>query len=54
MDEFQIPVNIATELDAISQMCHFLIVNTTQKSVDALSPSRSGSFSISRPVNIGS
>lgn len=32
--EFEIPVNIATELPKISQMCHFLIVNTTQKSVD--------------------
>ena len=34
MNEFQIPVNIAVGLDEISQMCHFLIVNTTQKSVD--------------------
>ena len=33
MDEFQVPVNIAVGLDEISQMCHFLIVNTTQKSV---------------------
>src|SRR4051794_31121083 len=32
--EFEIPVNIAVNLDDISQMCHFLIVNTTQKSVD--------------------
>jgi len=32
--DFQVPVNIATKLDKISQMCHFLIVNTTQKSVD--------------------
>jgi len=32
--EFEVPVNIAVELDDISQMCHFLIVNTTQKSVD--------------------
>ncbi|MGI9346486.1 MAG: DGQHR domain-containing protein [Gammaproteobacteria bacterium] len=32
--EFQVPINIAINLDAISQMCHFLIVNTTQKSVD--------------------
>jgi len=31
---FEIPVNIAVGLDDISQMCHFLIVNTTQKSVD--------------------
>ena len=35
MDDFQVPVNIAVGLDEISQMCHFLIVNTTQKSVDA-------------------
>lgn len=34
MNEFQVPVNIAVGLDEISQMCHFLIVNTTQKSVD--------------------
>jgi len=32
--DFQVPVNIAIKLDKISQMCHFLIVNTTQKSVD--------------------
>jgi len=32
--EFQIPVNIAVNLDEISQMCHFLIVNSTQKAVD--------------------
>jgi len=32
--EFEIPVNIAAELPRIAQMCHFLIVNTTQKSVD--------------------
>lgn len=32
--DFEIPVNIAVSLDGISQMCHFLIVNTTQKSVD--------------------
>lgn len=31
---FEIPVNIAVELSKIAQMCHFLIVNTTQKSVD--------------------
>lgn len=31
---FQIPVNIAINLDEISQMCHFLIVNSTQKAVD--------------------
>ena len=27
-------MNIAVSLDEISQMCHFLIVNTTQRSVD--------------------
>ena len=32
--EFEIPANIASGLDDISQMCHFLIVNTTQRSVD--------------------
>lgn len=32
--DFQIPVNIAVNLTKIAQMCHFLIVNTTQKSVD--------------------
>ena len=32
--DFEVPVNIAVNLDDISQMCHFLIVNTTQKSVD--------------------
>lgn len=32
--EFEIPVNIAINLSEIEQMCHFLIVNTTQKSVD--------------------
>jgi DGQHR domain-containing protein len=32
--QFEIPVNIAVSLDYISQMCHFLIVNTTQRSVD--------------------
>lgn len=32
--DFEIPVNIATKLTKIEQMCHFLIVNTTQKSVD--------------------
>lgn len=31
---FEIPVNIAVSLDDVSQMCHFLIVNTTQRSVD--------------------
>ncbi|MFL5561265.1 MAG: DGQHR domain-containing protein [Gemmatimonadaceae bacterium] len=34
LDNFEVPVNIAVGLDEISQMCHFLIVNTTQKSVD--------------------
>lgn len=32
--DFQIPVNIAVGLSKLAQMCHFLIVNTTQKSVD--------------------
>jgi DGQHR domain-containing protein len=32
--DFEVPVNIAVNLDDVSQMCHFLIVNTTQKSVD--------------------
>jgi len=31
---FQVPVNIAVNLPKLAQMCHFLIVNTTQKSVD--------------------
>ena len=31
---FEVSVNIAVELPKIHQMCHFLIVNTTQKSVD--------------------
>ena len=31
---FEVPVNIAINLPRIAQMCHFLIVNTTQKSVD--------------------
>jgi DGQHR domain-containing protein len=34
LNNFEIPVNIGVGLDKISQMCHFLIVNTTQKSVD--------------------
>jgi len=34
LNDFEIPVNIAVNLDAISQMAHFLIVNTTQRSVD--------------------
>jgi DGQHR domain-containing protein len=32
--DFEVPVNIAVNLPKIAQMCHFLIVNTTQKSVD--------------------
>jgi DGQHR domain-containing protein len=32
--DFEAAVNIATKLPSIAQMCHFLIVNTTQKSVD--------------------
>lgn len=32
--DFETPVNIAINLPGIAQMCHFLIVNTTQKSVD--------------------
>lgn len=32
--DFDVPVNIAIDLSKIAQMCHFLIVNTTQKSVD--------------------
>ncbi|KRQ00530.1 hypothetical protein AOQ73_18860 [Bradyrhizobium pachyrhizi] len=32
--EFETPVNVAVNLSKIAQMCHFLIVNTTQKSVD--------------------
>jgi len=31
---FDVPVNIAQNLPKLAQMCHFLIVNTTQKSVD--------------------
>lgn len=31
---FEVPVNIAVNMSHIAQMCHFLIVNTTQKSVD--------------------
>jgi len=31
---FEVPVNIAINLSKLAQMCHFLIVNTTQKSVD--------------------
>lgn len=32
--DFEVPVNIAVCLDNIAQTAHFLIVNTTQKSVD--------------------
>jgi DGQHR domain-containing protein len=32
--DFEVPVNIAINLSEIEQMCHFLIVNTTQKSVE--------------------
>jgi len=32
--DFEVSVNIATNLTHIAQMCHFLIVNTTQKSVE--------------------
>lgn len=32
--DFEIPVVIAVKLSKLEQMCHFLIVNTTQKSVD--------------------
>ncbi len=32
--DFKVPVNIAINLSKIAQMCHFLIVNTTQKSVE--------------------
>jgi hypothetical protein len=32
--DFEVPVNIASGLSPLAQMCHFLIVNTTQKSVD--------------------
>jgi DGQHR domain-containing protein len=32
--EFEISANIAVDLDDITQMAHFLIVNTTQRSVD--------------------
>jgi DGQHR domain-containing protein len=31
---FEVPVNIAINLSSIAQMCHFLIVNTTQRSVE--------------------
>lgn len=32
--DFEVPVNVAINLPHIAQMCHFLIVNTTQKSID--------------------
>lgn len=32
--EFEVPVNIAIKLPVIAQMCHFLIVNTMQKTVE--------------------
>ena len=32
--DFQVPVNIAVGLGNLIQMCHFLVVNTTQKKVD--------------------
>ncbi len=32
--DFEVSVNIAINLPVLHQMCHFLIVNTTQKSVD--------------------
>lgn len=32
--DFEVSVNIAINLSEIAQMCHFLIVNTTQKSVE--------------------
>jgi len=32
--DFEVPVNIAVLLNGLAQMAHFLIVNTTQKSVD--------------------
>jgi DGQHR domain-containing protein len=31
---FEVPVNMVVSLSKLAQMCHFLIVNTTQKSVD--------------------
>lgn len=34
LDEFEVPVNIAVNLNPVAQMAHFLIVNTTQRSVD--------------------
>lgn len=34
INDFEVPVNIAVGLNKVSQMAHFLIVNTTQKAVD--------------------
>ena len=34
IEEFELIANIAVNLDMVTQMCHFLIVNTTQKSVN--------------------
>jgi len=34
MRDFEVPVNIAVNLNPVAQMAHFLIVNTTQRSVD--------------------
>lgn len=34
MGAFEVPVNIAVNLPLIAQMCHFLIVNATQKGLD--------------------
>ena len=32
--DFEVPVNIAVKLPHIHQMCHFMVVNTTQRTVD--------------------
>lgn len=34
LNDFEVPVNVAVGLSKVSQMAHFLIVNTTQKAVD--------------------
>ena len=34
IDDFEVAVNIAVNLSPVSQMAHFLIVNTTQRAVD--------------------
>lgn len=34
IQEFELIANIAVNLDMVTQMCHFLIVNTTQKAVN--------------------